>query len=267
MDIKRSLQLFIILLYTPFPSQSTTFTFGEWSGSAIHARVSDPTDDTNSINSAYDCRSQCSYGVSLYVVRKDGKKVSGGSTNESWIPWGVVGREAIVNYLQNRFNTYSSTMYFPTSVKLEDVRMICMNAWISNRVGYQDLVIADTCGSGGGTIPPLPNQPFCRTSDQIELDHGLVHDEGITGQHITKNISFMCNENIPSTLTISNSDVMMSGPSSLLTSKVLIDGKSQLKIYMQEGNNTYSLSSELNSAGTVKPGSYTGSTVLIWLPD
>ncbi|MHA6679849.1 hypothetical protein ACX43S_25525 [Enterobacter cloacae] len=263
---KLSLLLSLTALPT-FSTKSTTFSFERWANGYIFAMVTNPTDDMNSINSTYDCsRLPCSYGTRLYVIRKDGSRVSGGATNTKWVPWGAVGKDSIVRYLQTRHNPFSVTLYFPSSVKPEDIRMICTAAWISNEYGT-DLTIADTCESGGGTVPPLPDQPFCETSDRIELEHGVVHAGDVTGHRITKNISFTCNQNVSSSLSIMNSDVKMSGPSSSLTSKVLIDGKNQLKLNMQQGINTYALSSEFNATTEIKPGNYTGSTVLTWQPD
>lgn len=247
----------------------TTFTFSEWDGMYAQAVVTNPTDDMNGIESGFDCAyTECSYAQRLYVIRKNGQRVNGGGTNTVWRKWGARGSQEIISALQNSYYTQSMSAYFPPSVSPKDVKMICFEAKVVRNPGSQySNTFADTCKSGGGTVPPIPGQSWCETAEGIDLSHGILRVGDIHGHRIEQRIVYTCNDTIPGVLSITQSDLLLSGPGKNVQSRVLINDKSTLQTTMTEGTNTFSLSSTLKLSDDIKPGVYMGSTVLLWTPD
>ncbi|MEW5494348.1 hypothetical protein ABGT23_01650 [Enterobacter cloacae] len=68
---------------------------------AIFVTVTDPSDDINSLNDSYNYNSNsCKYGMSAYVILKNGTRVEVSGDFMMSLPWRATGRNEIIAYLQ-----------------------------------------------------------------------------------------------------------------------------------------------------------------------
>ncbi|RTQ01259.1 hypothetical protein EKN38_12845 [Enterobacter sp. WCHEn045836] len=265
---RKAFSLLLLMAAHSDYANSTIFDYTEWSSTpAIFVTAKDPTDDMKSLNDSYNCdTNNCKYGLSAYVIMKNGERIegSGGFTfNESW---GATGREQIIAYLQRYYYSNIDQVNLPRGINIKDIKETCFTASIVSR-NQPTAIFADTCISGGGKPPPIPGQPFCDVQNNLVLEHGTLTTDEINGHRVEKQIAYQCNEDITGELLIKTPDIKMGGANGDIRSNVLINGKSSLQANMLTGSNVFSVSSTLAMTGKPDAGEYFGSTVLVWTPN
>lgn len=147
---------------------------------------------------------------------------------------------------------------FLTSVDFENS---CMNLVVMNSGG--DILATVP----GGTCTPLPVPDVkCETSGDLTLNHGTISSGSLNGNTATGEIKVTCTDDVRLNVSVTDHEVTLADN---LVSDLYVndtDMSSPLTITDKASSFTLTVKSILATAGTVEPGSYTGSTVMIISP-
>lgn len=147
---------------------------------------------------------------------------------------------------------------FETAVDFENS---CMNVVVMNDSGN---ILATV---PGGTCSPLPVPDVtCETSGNLTLNHGSISSGSLNGNTASGDVKVTCTDDVRLKVSVLNHEVKLADN---LVSNLYVndtDISSPLTITDKASSFTLTVKSVLATKGTVEPGTYTGSTVLIISP-